>query len=85
MIHTTHILRNECSIYDSVFKKLSLGLDVYYNYVHLIHKMAFVPIQEPNSCVVNAIAYLKGENSVPEDWMIDYNNLHQEGKKKITV
>ena len=43
--------------------------------------MAFVPIQEPNSCVVNAIAYLKGENSVPEDWMIDYNNLHQGGKK----
>ena len=42
--------------------------------------MAFEPIQEPNSCVVNAIAYLKGENSVPEDWMIDYNNLHQEGK-----
>ena len=44
--------------------------------------MAFVPIQEPNSCVVNAIAYLKGENSVPEDWMIDYNNLHQGGKKR---
>ena len=44
--------------------------------------MAFVPIQEPNSCVVNAIAYLRGKDSVPEDWMIDYNNLHQEGKKK---
>ena len=44
--------------------------------------MAFQPIQEPNSCVVNAIAYLKGENSVPEDWMIDCNNLHQGGKKR---
>ena len=44
--------------------------------------MAFEPIQEPNSCVVNAIAYLKGEDSLPDDWMIDYNNLHQEGKKR---
>ena len=40
--------------------------------------MPFVPLDELKSCVLNAIAYLKGHDQYPEDWMRDVDNLHNQ-------
>ena len=45
----------------------------------------FQPLEATNSCVVNSIAYLKGLESVPEDWMTDIDNIHKEGIHSYSV
>ena len=39
--------------------------------------MVFTPVEGPNSCVINSIAYIAGFDKVPVDWMTDLSNLYQ--------
>ena len=37
--------------------------------------MQFEPLHEPNSSVFNTVAYLKGYNRFPEDWLRNSNDV----------
>ena len=63
-----------CCGYDGRLVNVSLTVSISLPLATL--QMGFTPDIYPNSCVLNATAYISGCDKVPDGWMTDINNLH---------